>query len=52
MYEIEFSNRYKKSYKLAIKRGLDVNLLNDVFVLAHILLLNISNPQDRSAPGV
>lgn len=30
MYEIEFSNRYKKSYKLAIKRGLDVNLLNDV----------------------
>ena len=25
MYSIEYSNRYKKSYKLAIKRGLDVN---------------------------
>jgi len=30
MYAIEFSNRYKKSYKQAVKRGLDVNLLNDV----------------------
>ena len=30
MYSIEFSNRYKKSYKLAVKRGLDVSLLNKV----------------------
>ena len=30
MYAIEFSNRYKKSYKQAVKRGLDVKLLNDV----------------------
>ena len=30
MYSIEYSNRYKKSYKLAIKRGLDVNILNNV----------------------
>lgn len=30
MYAIEFSNRYKKSYKQAVKRGLDVTLLNDV----------------------
>ena len=30
MYSIEYSNRYKKSYKLAVKRGLDVSLLNSV----------------------
>lgn len=30
MLSIEFSNRYKKSYKLAKKRGLDVSLLDDV----------------------
>lgn len=30
MMSIEFSSRYKKSYKLAKKRGLDVSLLNDV----------------------
>lgn len=30
MYSIEYSNRYKKSYKLAAKRGLDVNILNNV----------------------
>lgn len=30
MYQIEFSIKYKRSYKLAIKRGLDVNLLNSV----------------------
>ena len=30
MYSIEFSNRYKKSYKQAVKRGLDVSLLNNV----------------------
>lgn len=30
MYSIEFSNKYKKSYKLAIKRGLNVDLLNSV----------------------
>ncbi len=30
MYSIEYSNRYKKSYKLAVKRGLDVNILNNV----------------------
>lgn len=30
MYAIEFSNRYKKSYKQAVKRGLDVKLLDDV----------------------
>lgn len=30
MYSIEYSNRYKKSYKLAVKRGLDVSVLNSV----------------------
>ncbi len=30
MYKIEFSCKYKQSYKLAIKRGLDVNMLNEV----------------------
>lgn len=30
MYSIEYSNRYKKSYKLAIKRGLDVGELNRI----------------------
>ena len=30
MYRIEFSNRYKKSYKMAMKRGLDTNLLDSV----------------------
>ena len=30
MYSIEYSNRYKKSYKLAVKRGLDVSALNSV----------------------
>ena len=30
MYSIEYSNRYKKSYKLAVKRGLDVKILNNV----------------------
>ena len=30
MMSIEFSSRYKKSYKLAKKRGLDVSLLDDV----------------------
>ena len=30
MLSIEFSNRYKKSYKLAKKRGLDVSLLDAV----------------------
>ena len=30
MLSIEFSNRYKKSYKLAKKRGLDLGLLNEV----------------------
>ena len=30
MMSIEFSGRYKKSYKLAKKRGLDVSLLDDV----------------------
>ena len=27
---IEFSSRYKKSYKLAKRRGLDISLLDDV----------------------
>lgn len=30
MMNIVFSNKYKKAYKLAKKRGLDVSLLNDV----------------------
>ncbi len=30
MMSIEFSSRYKKSYKLAKKRGLDVSLLDEV----------------------
>jgi mRNA interferase YafQ len=30
MLSIEFSNKYKKSYKLAKKRGLDVKLLDEV----------------------
>lgn len=30
MMSIEFSSRYKKSYKLAKKRGLDITLLNNV----------------------
>ena len=30
MLSIEYSNRFKKSYKLAKKRGLDVSLLDSV----------------------
>ena len=30
MLSIEFSNRYKKSYKLAKRRGLNLSLLDDV----------------------
>ena len=30
MYSIEYSNRYKRSYRLAVKRGLDVGVLNNV----------------------
>lgn len=30
MMSIEFSSRYKKSYKLAKKRGLGISLLDDV----------------------
>lgn len=30
MYKIKFTTAYKKSYKLMKKRGLDLNLLNQV----------------------
>ena len=30
MYKVKFTNAFKKSYKLAIKRGLDISLLDDV----------------------
>jgi mRNA interferase YafQ len=31
MYEIEFSNSFKKDYKLMEKRGYDLSLLSEVF---------------------
>lgn len=30
MYEVRFTNAYKKSYKLMKKRGLDISLLDEV----------------------
>ena len=30
MYKVKFTSAFKKSYKLAIKRGLDISLLDDV----------------------
>ncbi len=30
MYEVKFTNTYKKSYKLMKKRGLDISLLDKV----------------------
>lgn len=33
MYEIDFTNSFKKDYKQAIKRGLDESLLEDVLIL-------------------
>ena len=33
MYDVFFENKFKKDYKLAIKRGLDVSLLEDVLKL-------------------
>ena len=32
-YKIKWSTRFKKEYKLAIKRGYDINLLDDVIKL-------------------
>jgi mRNA interferase YafQ len=32
MYELKQTTKFKKDVKLAIKRGLDMNLLNDVVV--------------------
>lgn len=33
MYQISFSNKFKKDYKLCKKRGLDIALLEEVLVL-------------------
>lgn len=33
MYEIQFETKFKKDYKLAKKRGLDLTLLEDVLIL-------------------
>ena len=33
MYDIFFENKFKKDYKLAIKRGLDISLLEDILKL-------------------
>lgn len=33
MYTIEIDNKFKKEYKLAIKRGLKIELLNDIILL-------------------
>ena len=33
MYQVKFTTAFKKSYKLMIKRGYDIRLLDDVIVL-------------------
>jgi mRNA interferase YafQ len=33
MYEILFENKFKKDYKLAVKRGLKISLLEEVLKL-------------------
>jgi mRNA-degrading endonuclease YafQ of YafQ-DinJ toxin-antitoxin module len=33
MFEIEFKNSFKKDFKLAIKRGLDQNKLEEILLL-------------------
>ena len=32
-YKVKWSSRFKKDYKLAMKRGYDINLLDDVIRL-------------------
>ncbi len=32
-YKVKWSSRFKKDYKLAIKRGYDINLIDDVIKL-------------------
>ena len=32
-YTVKWSSRFKKDYKLAIKRGYDISLIDDVLVL-------------------
>ena len=32
-YKVKWSTRFKKDYKLAMKRGLDISLLDDVIRL-------------------
>lgn len=32
MYEVSFSNQYLKDYKLCIKRGLNIGLLDDILL--------------------
>lgn len=32
MYEVSFSNQYFKDYKLCVKRGLNIGLLDDILL--------------------
>ena len=41
-YKVKWSSRFKKDYKLAIKRGYDINLIDDV-----IKLIAEGNQQQR-----
>lgn len=45
-YKVKWSSRFKKDYKLAIKRGYDINLIDDV-----IKLIAEGNQQQRLIDG-
>ncbi|MCM1499357.1 MAG: type II toxin-antitoxin system YafQ family toxin [Clostridium sp.] len=37
-YQLKFTTTYKKSYKLMKKRGLDITLLDDVYLIENDIL--------------
>ena len=37
-YIVKYTNKFKKDFKLAIKRGLDISLLEDIIVNATFYL--------------